>query len=633
MVKNMQKFKTKVKFGELMLEWYYVDEGETKIDIPDNISLLAKNCFKGHVECVTKINLSEKITALEDRIFNCFPNLTDIDIKNVDVVYTGTFSGCFNLAGIYSNKPVHFFPFSLFHCFSLISAWGRDKKEMVQAFGDTSIFIYPYFYDELEEAVLKIEDNLSDEADFEEYLRKWPENFLNRHVREIVLSRHGENGVAIKDTFSNHEELEELINLVLPLRDSLKDKPFYYLEPVIIPEICLYDDEVATFTHFMTKYGYNPDDDNQFVFGELNTVNDVVNHFVFMLIKDKIVDLSFDILNAEEDEEKASIAQNLEIAYRSYLDFLSGFAKNQHLDEYISLVDETLIPGIDILKKSFLDGSFQEKMHYSNVICLLSEKDEVACQKLEERVEKILNAKLFNIICKKDFGREIKNIEKYLDVSDFDLVTVYDFYSNSFYGHVNHVTFTQNGFDRTDANDLLKLMLDDRKNNLPTIVESLYENLLIQNLFLKQDYEELKKVREYFDIGQYSPFKKILNVEERGDKSNKLTYYFECNSLKEEGFSTASLLCDEKYKEAHKGALPYPSYLLVYDLENMILDHDFDSFEAFFYFVREDANFSLKDEQKLVLPTKAYKENGDESHILYAEGFNRIVKVKCHNKK
>ncbi len=572
----MAEFITEKRDNFLTLLSCKVEQDETTIIIPNEVEKLERNCFNG-LKNIKNITLSENIRTLYYIYFRDLESLEYIDIKNVKFIPTGTFFDCRKLKTIKSNNKVFLKYCSLLHCFSLKEI-NCEEKDIERALGDTKIFEYPLLNKDLDIARIKIDFDFKKARNQKEYIESWPDNLESRSKREFVLFDDLEPVCVLEATDFNSNPLADFDYITGEFSDNICDLGAFERVEGILPWPTAMNVDYQTFVSNLEDELETKFKDYESPRTTLNSVEDALYFFKLLYLEQEINEIGYEI---QLDELQNRLQEYL-FFHKNYCIAIND-TKNAAIFDSLMQKAKKLDEAYPKMKKMFSFGT------------MLSDILKTVFPEFVDILYDIVDAATI-IIYKallKHYGRNADGIENYYKTAPCNNCVVYDYYSLSFRGDVNHTLYLTSAFEDESWYQRIWNMY---AYNMPSM--SLRERLLLtvySTYFLRDDQESLQMIQDRWEdpcdtsiiVPEY--FNYLVKNSITSEIKSSLIWYT-CG-LKPEDIDYLKFMLSEDYAFEIMPDDKWSYFLVAFDIENIILSHDFYSFKIIY-----DLTKNMKDE-------------------------------------
>lgn len=619
-----------------------VSEDGTTLIIPDEVEELKSNCFKG-LKNIKKLILSDKIARIYGLSFKELESLEYIDIKNVICIDSGPFFDCRRLKTIKSNHKLVLDRYSLLHCFSLKEI-NCNEKDIVKALGDTEIFDYPLLNKELDVARMKIDFDFHKAKNQKEYLDSWTDNFENRCKKELIVFDSGKPTFVVTDSGFSRDNLIETNIIYYQLADNISHLGPFSFEgdwlpyPNVYKKDTSYDEFVNNVEQvFVVKLG-----DYQSPRSKIDNLEDAIYFFKGNYLEHEIFTLSLDLTVALRDGLEFDKTDELFDITKQYVSMLINYFTSQGDTDKVEVLKAHL-NNSHMWKDAYIDKVIKiekENPHrgtedaFESLEMLFPECGELA--DFSSTFNRGVCNKLYKFLAIKLGLSEDIDIEKYRRAPyDADECRALDYYSMSFAGELNRVICSiETVTDKDDIYSDLGLFWDLDYDN-----EGLFRKnsffLMYTSYFLRNDAETIHKAIDngYDDLQEpaYWPSEKYeILLDDHRESTIKSSYLWYTCGLKPEDIDYFKFIIDYQYfnKIMPKGKWSY--FLVAFDIENIILSHDFKSFKMIYDLTKNMKDGDWYQPNNFYFNETAFVTSDDSIatiNILNEEGFNTICEI------
>ena len=621
-----------------------VEPNEETLIIPNDVEMLHPDCFKG-LKHIKKLVLSEAIKGLNEFwvdddgytrdhsvSLKDLESLEYIDIKNIVRIPSGPFFDCKKLKVIKSNKKIRVEKYSLLHCFSLKEI-DCDKKDIELALGDTDLFNYPLMNKNLDVARLKVDydyTNIKNQGDF---IDNWGDIFESRIKREIITFENETRPIlTICDHGRNRDSLEDYCFVCWSLSGKILDLgPFEICEsylPYFTPSNAKLDDFINNLENEFDIELKDIDSPR----GKIASIEDAIYFLKLGYLESELSDdIEKAVYEAKTNEEKERIIEGVIEKTKEYLLIEEDYYKEKDEPNIVLLLNDCLSTSSGWKEKLMKNAEWFSSLLGADYIYDLTNvnlSDDVYYAIINEA-----ELFLFNALANK-MGHPIEDLKKYGNCL-VDKYIVCDYYSISLTGDINHVYCTEFESVGPNPGDLINDICYMIDNEIDEEIRTNYATVIYLSRLLNHDEKGIKAFEENQYDGGYlcanGAFKNYFLFKNDDKSSTKRSSYlwYTCG-LRPSNFDCWKPLLDFDYFREIVPDGQYSTVFVAYDIENIILDHDFESFKLIYGLTTHMKSEDWYQDFNFYFNTKAIVETDsgvDEINILEEEGFNTIYSV------
>ena len=565
-----------------------VDPGEDTLIIPDEVKVLTPDCFKGLVNvkkmilpsgmdslCAFLTHPSARIRLLWNKArFSDLESLEYIDIKNVTFIPAGTFYECKKLRTIKSNNPLKLDKYSLLHCFSLKEI-DCDETELVDALGDTELFRYPILQKDLDVAEMIVDYDYSAIKNQTDFRENWENIFASRTKIETVLFYDDQPTLVIIDAPYDSKNIDEFHFVTETLPSVMADLKIFHYGDGFVPYI--YTGDVAweyviesLKSHLEIEIGDIDSPRDKIV-----TLEDALYFLKLNYLSDKLDDMLDDlILFSETIDERREKSQSLLYVFITYLTIMRDYYKGAGEYEKVTKINKYLSDASSDYLERLLSKEFDEMAHCSHGWAVYLTQEDLLPYQTE--IDKAVTYKVCDAFATKLGYPTNIDFKKYDICGIVDSYQSFDYFSVDLFGSVDHLW----------CRCLQEYNVD------PELIypDSTFRNDFVIYMYisslLNDDQETIAAVNKaYEDAGEdlwwgfrNDSIQKVMKAETISEEKASEYMWYDCGLMRDD-VDYARFLTDPAYFEEIMPDGEWCYFLVAFDIDAIILEHDWKSFE------------------------------------------------------
>ena len=535
------------------------DPDEDTLIIPEEVEDLCSDCFKGLSHVKKLILPSGMGYGSSTARFSDLESLEYIDIKNVTFIGAGPFYECKKLRTIKSNGPVELERYSLLHCFSLKEI-NCDETELVDALGDTELFRYPILHKDLDVAEMIVDYDYSAIKNQTDFRENWDNIFIHRTKKEnVLLALNRPTFVIIEDLMDDHNS-DEFLFVKIDLQDKLEDcGSLFDYNNHLIPYLALsdsYEEAISEIDDLLWAREI----------GDINSPRDKI-----FTLEDALYFLRLDYLGYEIEELESELMKTVD-------------KSNPRAKSLLEKVIRYFTMMLDYFKAAGADAEVKElekALSYASsdyLDDLLSEGpkgllDYDLLFRCKCDIRRAVTYKLLDAVAT-DMGHPNIDFKKYDCEVYYDSAQNFTYFSVSLYGSVDHLWC---------MDQIINYAAEEEGLFVPYNRDYFLVYMYISSL-LNGDQEIVDAVDQ---AAEKDPsgwqitkkiIKRVMQREEISEESASTYIWYDCG-LKRSDVDYVKFLTDTAYSEEIMPDGVYSFFLIAFDINAIILEHDRRSFE------------------------------------------------------
>ena len=550
------------------------DSSEDTLIIPDEVDYLDPDCFKG-LSHVKKLILPSGRDHFGWSSFRDLESLEYIDIKNVTFIDAGPFYECKKLKTIKSNGPVRLARYSLLHCFSLKEI-NCDETELVDALGDTELFRYPILHKDLEVAEMIVDYDYSAIKTQTDFRENWENIFASRTKKENVLFYDDQPTFVIIDAPYDPKNTDEFYFVYETLPCAMADLKIFDFSDQFVPFI--YTGRVA-----LEDVIENLESSLEIEIGDIDsprdkivTLEDALYFLKLNYLSDKLGDMQDDLIeNSKTIDERREKCQSLLDVFITYLTIMRDYYKGAGEDETVTKINKYLSDASSDYLERLLSKEFDKMAHCSHGWAVYLTQEDIL-DSYESEITKAVTYKLCDAFATK-LGHPNIDFQKY-DVfyGCVDSYQSFDYFSVDLFGSVDHLW--------------CRCLQEDYVDYCPIFPDSTIRNDCVIYMYisslLNDDQETIAAVNKaYEDAGEdlwwgfrNDSIQKVMKAETISEEKASEYMWYDCGLMRDD-VDYARFLTDPAYFEEIMPDGEWCYFLVAFDINAIILEHDWKSFE------------------------------------------------------